>query len=165
MARYLQVSSEVADDVESGALGPGDELPSVREAAHRYQTTGSTISRAYRHLADAGVIDTGDRRRSRVAAGGAAAARRMLGGEPALRLAGSDDPGLDTVLRQTGPAVVTVGAGGSFHDLTRVWRGTADAAAIDLRHRSGAHNSPFARTSCAGGGPRSSTCGGASTAC
>ena len=146
MARYLQVSSEVAYDVESGALGPGDELPSVREAAHRYKTTGSTISRAYRHLADAGVIDTGDRRRSRVAAGGAVAARRLLGGQPALRLAGSDDPGLDTVLRQAGPAVVTVGARGSFHGLTGVWRGTADAAAIHLRHRSGAHNSSFART-------------------
>ena len=43
-------------------------------------------------------------------------------------------------------AVVTVGARGSFHGLTRIWRGTADAAAIHLRHRSGTHNSPFART-------------------
>jgi molybdate-binding protein len=42
--------------------------------------------------------------------------------------------------------VVTVGARGSFHGLTRIWRGTADAAAIHLRHRSGSHNSPFART-------------------
>ena len=42
--------------------------------------------------------------------------------------------------------VVTVGARGSFHGLTRIWRGTADAAAIHLRHRSGGHNSPFART-------------------
>jgi hypothetical protein len=32
MARYLQVSSELAGDVESGALSPGDELPSIREA-------------------------------------------------------------------------------------------------------------------------------------
>ena len=146
MARYLQVSSEVAGDVESGALSPGDELPSIREAARRYKTTGSTISRAYRHLADAGVIEGGDRRRSRVAAGGAVAARRMLGGQPALRLAGSDDPGLDIVLRQARPAVVTGGARGNFHGLTRVWRGTADAAAIHLRHRFGAQNSPFART-------------------
>src|SRR6266480_2601994 len=111
MARYLQVSSEVAGDVESGALGPGDELPSVREVAHRYQTTGSTISRAYRHLAGAGVIDTGDRRRSRVAAGGAAAARRMLGGSPRSGSPEAMTRAL-TVLRQTGPAVVTVGAGG-----------------------------------------------------
>src|SRR5262249_27280312 len=165
MARYLQVSSEVAYDVESGALGPGDELPSVREAAHRYKTTGSTISRAYRHLADAGVIDARDRRRSRVAAGGAVAARRLLGGQPALRLAGSDDPGLDTVLRQAGPAVVTVGARGSFHGLTGVCgapptlrRSTCDTAPAPTTARSRAR-------SCAAGSPRSSTCGGASRAC
>jgi molybdate-binding protein len=145
MARYLQVSSEIASDIESGVLRPGDELPSIRDAASRYKTTGSTIGRAYRHLADAGVIEVADRRRSRVAAGGDVAARRLLGGHPALRLAGSDDPGLDIVLRQTGADVITVGARGSFHGLSRIWRGTADAAAIHLRHRSGGHNSPFAR--------------------
>jgi molybdate-binding protein len=145
MARYLQVSSEIASDIESGVLGPGDELPSIRDAASRYKTTGSTIGRAYRYLADAGVIEVEDRRRSRVAAVGDVAARRLLGGHQALRLAGSDDPGLDIVLRQTGADVITVGARGSFHGLTRIWRGTADAAAIHLRHRSGGHNSPFAR--------------------
>ncbi len=145
MARYLQLSSAIASDIESGALSPGDELPSVREAARRYETTATTIGRAYRHLADAGVIDVADRSRSRVAAAGASAARRMLAGQPALRLAGSDDPGLDIVLRHSGPSVVTVGARGSFHGLTRIWRGTADAAAIHLRHQSGGQNSPFAR--------------------
>jgi putative molybdopterin biosynthesis protein len=146
MARYLQVSDEIASDIESGLLGSGDELPSIRDAAGAYKTTGSTIARAYRYLADAGVIDVADRRRSRVAAGGEAAARRLLGGHPVLRLAGSDDPGLDIVLRHSGARVVTVGTRGSFHGLTRIWRGTADAAAIHLRHRSGGHNSPFART-------------------
>ncbi len=92
------------------------------------------------------MIDVADRRRARVAAGGDIAARRLLGGPAALRLAGSDDPGLDVVLRHAGAAVATVGARGSFHGLTRIWRGTADAAAIHLRHRSGTHNSPFART-------------------
>jgi molybdate-binding protein len=145
MARYLQVSNEIASDVASGVLGAGDELPSIRDAASRYETTGSTIGRAYRYLADAGVIEVADRRRSRVAAGGDVAARRLLGGHQALRLAGSDDPGLDIVLRQAGADVVTVGARGSFHGLTRIWRGTADAAAIHLRHRSGGDNSPFAR--------------------
>jgi molybdate-binding protein len=146
MARYLQVSQEVASDIESGVLGPGDELPSIRDAAARHETTGSTIARAYRHLADAGVIDVADRRRSRVAAGGETAARRLLGGHPVLRLAGSDDPGLDIALRHSGASVITLGTRGSFHGLTRIWRGTADAAAIHLRHRSGGHNSPFART-------------------
>lgn len=146
MARYLQVSSEIASDIESGRLSPGDELPSIRDTADRYKTTGSTIGRAYRYLADAGVIEVADRRRAHVAAGGDVAARRLLGGAQVLRLAGSDDPGLDIVLRQTGASVSTVGARGSFHGLTRIWRGTADAAAIHLRHRSGGHNSPFART-------------------
>jgi molybdate-binding protein len=146
MARYLQVSNEIASDVASGVLGPGDELPSVRDAADRYKVAGSTIGRAYRHLADAGVIAITDRRRSRVATGGELAARRLLDAPLALRLAGSDDPGLDIVLRKTGGSVVTVGARGSFHGLTRIWRGTADAAAIHLRHRSGGHNSPYART-------------------
>ena len=145
MTRYLQVSSEFASDIESGLLGPGDELPSIRDAASQYKTTASTIARAYRHLADAGVIDVADRRRARVASGGDMAARRLLGGHPVLRLAGSDDPGLDIVLRHTGASVITVGTRGSFHGLTRIWRGTADAAAIHLRHRSGTPNSPFAR--------------------
>ena len=146
MARYLQVSQEIASDIASGLLSRGDELPSIRDAADRYKTTGSTIGRAYRHLADAGVIELADRRRSRVAADGDVAAKRLLSGHQVLRLAGSDDPGLDIVLRQTGASVATVGTRGSFHGLTRIWRGTADAAAIHLRHRSGGHNSPFART-------------------
>jgi molybdate-binding protein len=145
MARYLQVSSDIAESIASGKLAVGDELPSIRDAARRYDTTATTVGRAYRHLADAGVIDVADRRRSRVTAGGDIAAGRLLGGHAALRLAGSDDPGLDIVLRGAGASVVTVGARGSFHGLTRIWRGTADAAAIHLRHRSGAHNSPFAR--------------------
>ena len=82
MARYLQVSSAIAVDIESGTPGPGDELPSVREAARRYDTTATTIGRAYRLLADAGVIEVTDRRLSRVAADGASAARRMLAGQP-----------------------------------------------------------------------------------
>jgi molybdate-binding protein len=145
MARYLQVSSDIAERVASGALAPGDELASLRQAAGCYDTTPATIGRAYRVLADAGVIDVSIRRRSRVAAAGQAAARRLLAGPGQLRLAGSDDPGLDIVLRRAGASVVTVGARGSFHGLTRIWRGTADAAAIHLRHRCGTHNSPFAR--------------------
>jgi molybdate-binding protein len=146
MARYLQVSSDIAETVASGKLAAGDELPSIRQAARRYDTTVATIGRAYRHLAGAGVIDVADRRRARVAAGGDIAAKRLLGGPAVLRLAGSDDPALDVVLRRAGAAVATVGSRGSFHGLTRIWRGTADAAAIHLRHRSGTHNSPFART-------------------
>jgi molybdate-binding protein len=144
---HRQVSDDVAGRVASGALAAGQVLPSVREAARRYGTTTTTVARAYRSLADAGVIDVADRRRSRVAAGGAAAAKRLLSAAGVLRLAGSDDPALDLVLRTVGAGhVATVGPRGSFHGLTGIWRGTADAAAIHLRHRSGISNSPFART-------------------
>jgi molybdate-binding protein len=151
MATYLRVSDDIAGRVASGALTAGEELPSFREAAHLYGTTTTTVARAYRRLSDAGVIDVAQRRLSRVAAEGESAARRLLGqvtgAAAVLRLAGSDDPALDIVLRQAGDKqVATVGTRGSFHGLTGLWRGTADAAAIHLPHPSGAHNSPYART-------------------
>jgi DNA-binding transcriptional regulator YhcF (GntR family) len=68
MARYLQVSSDIAERIASGTLAAGDELPSIRQAARRYDTTAATIARAYRHLAEAGAIDVADRRRDLVAA-------------------------------------------------------------------------------------------------
>jgi molybdate-binding protein len=146
MATYLAVSSDIAGRIASGELAAGDDLPGVRSAALRYDTTTTTIARAYRHLADAGVIEVAGRHRSRVAARGSAAARRLLDGQPALlRLAGSDDPGLDIVLRGVAESVVTVGPRGSFRGLTEIWRGTAEAAAIHLRHRSGSNNISFAR--------------------
>ena len=61
-----------------------------------------------------------------------------------LRLAGSDDPALDIVLRDAGKAITTVGTRGSFQGLTALWRGTADGAAIHLLHHSGIYNAPYA---------------------
>ena len=153
MARYLEVSAGIASQVSSGVLGAGDELPSIRQAARLHGTTTSTMTRAYRHLAGAGVIEAQDRRRARVAAGGALAARRLAGGPPALRLAGSDDPALDLALAQAGGAVVTMGTRGSLHGLSALWSGAADAAAIHLRHTSGGYNTPFARALLRGRGP------------
>jgi molybdate-binding protein len=151
MTTYLQVSDDIAERVASGVLEPGDRLPSVREAARQYATTPATATRAYRRLAGAGVIDAvTEGRRSRVATGGQLAARRLTGqvaGSGLLRLGGSDDPALDIVLREAEDGrIVTVGERGSFHGLTGLWRGSADAAAIHLRHHSGEYNSPFACT-------------------
>lgn len=146
MATYRQVSEHIAGQVESGVLPPGAHLPSIRDAARRYDTTAATVGRAYRELADAEVIDVRDRARSTVAAGGRAAARRLLSGQVIMRLAGSDDPALDVAVRATGSSIVTVGERGSFQGLTRLWRETADAAAIHLPHRSGVANKPFAIT-------------------
>jgi hypothetical protein len=45
------------------------------------------------------------------------------------------------VLRQTGADVITVGTVAAFWP-DRIWRGTADAAAIHLRHRPAATTAP-----------------------
>ncbi len=145
MTRYLDVSSEIARRVEAGELEPGSELPSIRSLAQQRAMTSSTVSRAYRHLAQAGVITHSERRRARIAPDGVIAARHLLGAEREFRLAGSDDPALDVVLREAGRAVITGGSRGSFQGLTALWRGNADGAAIHLLHRSGAYNTPFAR--------------------
>lgn len=144
MTRYLDISRQIAGRVLAGELEAGAELPSIRELAHEQHTTATTVSRAYRHLADAGVIAQGDRRRARIAPEGVLAARRVLGTERDFRLAGSDDPALDLVLREAGRSIVRVGTTGSFQGLTALWRGTADGAAIHLLHRSGVYNAPYA---------------------
>ncbi len=144
MTRYLDISSDIARRVESGELPVGRELPSVRVLADERGTTPSTIGRAYRHLAQAGVIVLGERRRATVAPDALLAAQRLLGSPQVFRLAGSDDPALDLVLRRAGAAIVTVGTRGSFQGLTALWRGSADGAAIHLLHHSGIYNSPFA---------------------
>jgi len=142
---YLDIARSIAARVDSGELAPGSELPSVRELARERSTTPATVGRAYQHLARAGVISQGGRRRARVAHGALAGARRVLGTERVLRLAGSDDPALDVVVREAGGTIAIVpGARGSFHGLTALWRGTADAAAIHLLHRNGTYNAPYA---------------------
>jgi molybdate-binding protein len=144
VTRYLDITRAIAARISSGELEPGAELPSIRELAHQHDTTASTVSRTYRHLADAGVIAQSDRRRARIAPDAVLAARRLLVAGREFRLAGSDDPALDLVLRQAGRAVITVGTRGSFQGLTALWQGRADGAAIHLLHRSGVYNAPYA---------------------
>lgn len=144
MTLHLDITREIAARVVSGDLEPRAELPSIRELARQQHTTASTVNRAYRHLADAGVIVQGDRRRARLAPDAALAARRLLDPDRDFRLAGSDDPALDVVLREAGRAIVTVGTRGSFQGLAALWRGNADGAAIHLLHHSGVYNAPYA---------------------
>ncbi|MQA14260.1 MAG: GntR family transcriptional regulator [Pseudonocardiaceae bacterium] len=145
MTRYLDVSNDIVRRVGGGELVPGDELPSLRELAAQRATTVSTVSRAYRHLADGGVIVLGGRRRATVARDGVLAARRLTGAARVFRLTGSDDPALDVLLHRAGRAIVTVAPRGSSAGLTALSRGDADGAAIHLLHRSGDYNVPFAR--------------------
>jgi molybdate-binding protein len=145
VTRYREICTDLAGRISAGDLAAGAELPGVRELATRFGTTASTVSRAQRALADAGVIVTADRRRSRVAPDGAVAARRFLHSELVFRLAGSDDPALDVVTRTLGRAVQGIGADGSFGGLRAVRQGRADGAAVHLLHHTGVYNAPFAR--------------------
>jgi molybdate-binding protein len=144
VTRYLDIAQAIAARVDTGELHPGAELPSVRDLAREHHTTPSTANRAYRHLAGAGVIALSGRRRARIEPDGRLAARRLLGTEREFRLAGSDDPALDIVVRRAGGAIITVGTRGSFQGLTALWRGTADGAAVHLLHRSGVYNAHYA---------------------
>jgi molybdate-binding protein len=145
VTRYREICADLAGRIRSGELTEGAELPGVRELASRFGTTASTVSRAQRALADAGVILTSDRRRSRVAPDGVVAARRFLHSELVFRLAGSDDPALDVVARTLGRAMQAMDAEGSFGGLRAVRQGKADGAAVHLLHHTGVYNAPFAR--------------------
>jgi molybdate-binding protein len=145
MTRYREIGEDLARRILAGDLVPGDELPGIRELGRQWSTTASTAGRAQRALAEAGLIELAGRRRAVVAADGPFAARRFLHGHAVLRLAGSDDPALDLVLRGLGRSVVPVPADGSAAGLRAVAQGRADAATTHLLHHSGRYNSPFAR--------------------
>lgn len=59
----------------------------MRTYAAQRGMTASTISRAYRYLADGGVITLADRRRARIAPEGMIVASRLLHAERVFRLA------------------------------------------------------------------------------
>lgn len=146
MPEYADLSHALAARIAAGALAPGATLPSVRSLAAERGIAQSTVMRAYRELAAAGLIDTSERRSATVTTGGQAAAVRLLRGHPPFRLAGSDDPALDLLLAGDVSATLLAGPRGSFSGLTALWNGDADGATIHLRHVSGEQNSPFARS-------------------
>jgi molybdate-binding protein len=153
VTRYLDLSADIARAIRAGELPPGAELASVRDLAHDRATTVATASRAYRHLAEHAVISLGPRRRARVSPDGPIAARRLLDDVATFRLAGSDDPALNLLLRHVGAAVTVVATRGSLHGLAAVAQGGADGAAAHLRHHSGVYNAPFARAVLRGRSP------------
>jgi GntR family transcriptional regulator len=55
---YLQILEHVRGLVASGALRPGDQLPTVRQLAADLRINFNTVARAYRLLDEAGVIST-----------------------------------------------------------------------------------------------------------
>jgi putative molybdopterin biosynthesis protein len=153
MARHVDLTRKLAALVVDGALPAGAPMPSVRRLAAEESASATTVQRVYAELARAGVVVLAERRGVRVAPGAELAARRLLRGGAAFRLAGSDDPALALLLGSVRDAVELVGAAGSFRGLTALWRDTADGAALHLRHRDGSYNAPFARALLAGRDP------------
>jgi len=143
-----EVATRVAEDIADGRRAPGDRLPAVRSLAREAGCAPGTAARAYALLRSAGIVAGRDRARHVVAADGAVHARNwMTPRRDALRLAGSDDPALDLLLRLAGEAVGVVGGPrGSVTGLIQLARGEVDAAALHLRHApTGRFNDPFVR--------------------
>ena len=55
---YRQIMDQVMGGIASGALAPGDQLPTVRQLAVDLAVNPNTVVRAYRELEFRGVLDT-----------------------------------------------------------------------------------------------------------
>ena len=55
---YLQLADQIRYAAASGALQPGDSLPSIRPLAEELRVNRTTIAKAYTELESQGVIET-----------------------------------------------------------------------------------------------------------
>ena len=55
---YLQIVDQIKAAAASGALRPGDVLPSIRPLAEQLRLNRNTVARAYSELEQQGVIET-----------------------------------------------------------------------------------------------------------
>ncbi|HVD55538.1 MAG TPA: substrate-binding domain-containing protein [Thermoleophilaceae bacterium] len=147
-----ELAARIADDISGGRWPDGEPLPGVRRLAREAGCSPGTAARAYAALRDRGVLVGSERSRFRVSAGGRAAATHWPGPLAALRLAGSDDPALDVLVRSSGNAACVVdGPRGSVNGLIALARGEADAATLHLLDAaSGRWNDAVARGALAG---------------
>lgn len=72
MPPYEQIRAQIASLITMGALTPGTRLPTVRRLAADLGIAAGTVARAYRELEQAGLLDTGRRNGTVVAAAPAA---------------------------------------------------------------------------------------------
>src|SRR6185503_5443496 len=54
---YLQLMEQVKHAIETGALKPGEQLPSIRPLAEELVINPNTVAKAYRELEHEGVIE------------------------------------------------------------------------------------------------------------
>jgi putative molybdopterin biosynthesis protein len=66
---YTQIAHAIRQEILSSALQPGDRLPSVRAMTARWGCTIGTVQRAYRVLADQGLVTSRAGQGTRVAGG------------------------------------------------------------------------------------------------
>jgi molybdate-binding protein len=142
---WRELARAVATDVAAGTLAPGAPAQPLRRFAQVHAASQATALRAYRELADAGILETAERRVARVAADGPLAAARYLQGAAVFRLASDADPVLADLVDACGPGLERIDVEGSAAALRAVAEGRADGAAISLWHASGAYNAPYAR--------------------
>lgn len=55
---YLQIVDQIKDAAASGALQPGEALPSIRPLAEELRVNRNTIAKAYSELESLGIIET-----------------------------------------------------------------------------------------------------------
>jgi len=85
---YMQIVNQIREQVISGELAQGQQLPTVRRQAAELGVNFNTVARAYRMLDEAGVISTqhgrgtyvlGPARRSRPSTRGTICSSRSVG--------------------------------------------------------------------------------------
>jgi GntR family transcriptional regulator len=58
MPGYNQIAEQIQQEIASGRLQPGDQLPTVRALASDLRVNFNTVARAYRILDEIGIIST-----------------------------------------------------------------------------------------------------------
>lgn len=115
---YAQIMDRVRWGVVTGALQPGDQLPSVRELAARLRVNPNTVVKAYRELEHDAFIETRQGQGSFITADHEATARerrRVVGEALAHAAALALDAGLspDQLRAMLDEALATLGTRGA----------------------------------------------------
>jgi GntR family transcriptional regulator len=104
---YEQVRDGLRQLILSGAIAPGEKLPSVRELAVSLAINPGTIQRAYRELESLGLINTVAGKGAFAATDGQAAQKRqqelldtLSGTVRELKLLGADPEDLTAVIQK-----------------------------------------------------------------
>ncbi|SCE87727.1 regulatory protein, gntR family [Micromonospora matsumotoense] len=54
---WRRIRQDILDRIDAGLLKPGDKLPTTRELADQYDTSGVTVRKAIEILIEAGVLE------------------------------------------------------------------------------------------------------------